>query len=45
MIGHKLGEFSHTRKEFSFRQTKNKYVLCFLGSDPRRYRRWRCLEG
>ncbi|KAL7415336.1 mitochondrial ribosome small subunit component RPS19 [Mrakia frigida] len=24
MIGYKLGEFSHTRRDFSFRQTKNK---------------------
>ncbi|RKP12283.1 hypothetical protein BJ684DRAFT_23088 [Piptocephalis cylindrospora] len=24
MVGHKLGEFSHTRKRFRFRQTKNK---------------------
>ncbi|KAK9764973.1 ribosomal protein S19/S15 [Basidiobolus meristosporus CBS 931.73] len=24
MVGHKLGEFSHTRKRFSYRQTKNK---------------------
>ncbi|KAG9292831.1 hypothetical protein G9A89_016193 [Geosiphon pyriformis] len=24
MIGHKLGEFSPTRKRFTFRQTKNK---------------------
>ncbi|CED84944.1 mitochondrial ribosome small subunit component rps19 [Phaffia rhodozyma] len=24
MIGHKLGEFAHTRKDFTFRQTKNK---------------------
>ncbi|KAI0999698.1 hypothetical protein K3495_g8499 [Podosphaera aphanis] len=24
MVGHKLGEFSPTRKKFTFRQTKNK---------------------
>ncbi|CAG8680450.1 7587_t:CDS:2, partial [Funneliformis caledonium] len=24
MVGHKLGEFSPTRKKFSFRKTKNK---------------------
>ncbi|TFK50616.1 mitochondrial 30S ribosomal protein S19 [Heliocybe sulcata] len=24
MIGHKLGEFAHTKKRFTYRQTKNK---------------------
>lgn len=24
MVGHKLGEFSATRKKFSYKQTKNK---------------------
>jgi hypothetical protein len=32
MVGHKLGEFAHTRKKFTY-----KYVLCFCSVSTRRH--------